>query len=349
MSSAAARPKASSRFASLLADCARTSRAAFSTSRVRPDLRALEGPLRRLVEHVVLLRADGLSVEDRERLNSARNRPDSEAERARPRLEARHDLLVLRFELLGELRLRLLDLLGLGDRRHLGPQLLDERVHGHDERRAEACRKHEGSRRLGAVEVVDVDDVWGRRSPLGEAGRVADDVVLDHHLRRGRDEDVEARLPRDEPQLQRPPRDGGDQLEEAVALARDLREDVRVGVGGDGEGGDAEGVAAASDGARGVGVAIGPGDGARTGAFAAATLERRRLRELSTRRPLRARTRLLLVGEGGRRLRSMGSRSGDAPSVSSYQSLGGGRCVAVVAPRVMSGRWRSGQIGCASD
>jgi hypothetical protein len=52
------------------------------------------------------------------------------------------------------------------------------------------------------IEVVDVRDVRGRAAPArpgsGEAGRVPDDVVLDHDHRFGGDEDVEARLARGE-------------------------------------------------------------------------------------------------------------------------------------------------------
>ena len=68
---------------------------------------------------------------------------------------------------------------------------------GHDER----------LRRLGVIEVVDVDDVRRRLAALREALGEADDVVLDHHLRLSGDEDVEARLARGEAEGQRAPRD----------------------------------------------------------------------------------------------------------------------------------------------
>ena len=89
---------------------------------------------------------------------------------------------------------------------------------------------HEGLRRLGAVEVVHVDDVRRGLAALRETLGVADDVVLDHHLLRSGDEDMEARLTRGKTERERAARDRADQLEETAALERLLGQDRGIGI-----------------------------------------------------------------------------------------------------------------------
>ena len=69
----------------------------------------------------------------------------------------------------GELRLRALELVALDDRGDLLLQARDERLHRRDERRPLARRQEQRPRRLGVVEVVDVDDVVRGGPRAGEA------------------------------------------------------------------------------------------------------------------------------------------------------------------------------------
>ncbi len=86
---------------------------------------------------------------------------------------------------------------------------------------------------LRVIEIVDVDDVAAGRPGAREARRKTNDVVLDHHLGVGGDEDVKARLARAQPQLEGAPGDAGHELEEARALARRLGEHLGIGADDD--------------------------------------------------------------------------------------------------------------------
>jgi len=108
-----------------------------------------ERALRRIVEHVELLGADGFAVEDRKRLHPAVDRTNAEAERLGDDFEIADHRAVLRLELPGELRLGALELLAFDDGGDLFFQLLDQPLHRGDEGGAGRGREDQGPGRLG--------------------------------------------------------------------------------------------------------------------------------------------------------------------------------------------------------
>ena len=138
----------------------------------------------------------------------------------------------LRSSILGEVRLGPLEVLTLDDGRDLVLEALDEGASIAATSGAPApAGRNERPRRLGVVEVVDVDDVVRGGAGAREAPREPDDVLLDHDLGDGRDEDVEARLARRQPELERPARHRRQELEETMALPRRLGEARRAASG----------------------------------------------------------------------------------------------------------------------
>jgi len=104
-----------------------------------------EGALRRVIEHIELLGADGFAVQDGEGLDAPLNAPHAEADRLGERLELMDDGAVLRLELAGELRLRALERVAFDDRRDLFFEALDEAFERVNERGPDARRKGERS------------------------------------------------------------------------------------------------------------------------------------------------------------------------------------------------------------
>ena len=64
---------------------------------------------------------------------------------------------------------------------------------------------------------------------LGELRGVTNDVVFDHHLGRGGDEDVKARLAGGQAEFERATCHARDELEKTVTFPRRLGQDVRIG------------------------------------------------------------------------------------------------------------------------
>ena len=157
---------------------------------LRRGQRALGG----IVEHVELLGAHGLAVQHGKRLNAAVHRPDAKSQRLGHSLEVVNEGAVLGLELRRELGLRPLELVAIDHRRDVRFELLDERVEGRYEGGASAGWQDEWARRLGMVEVVNVDDVVRGRTRDRDSRRVLDDVVFHLHFRFGGHEHVKARF-----------------------------------------------------------------------------------------------------------------------------------------------------------
>jgi hypothetical protein len=130
----------------------------------------------------------------------------------------------------------------LGDLGDLFTEPFEKAFHGVDEGGSHGGREHEGTRRFGVIEVVDIDDVarGGTREPLG----VTDHVFFDHDLGLGGDEDVETRLTGTESKVDGAAGDGRNELEESRAFTRRFGEQGGLDVECNGFDGDTARIAA---------------------------------------------------------------------------------------------------------